>query len=380
MKGLLIYDWLRHRRLLLFYLLFGLGLNSLGIILLYSMGFLIPALMTTPAFLLGLEPASAMMQDRGFRIRQTFATLPVSRRAVVDEKYLFTLLMDGLAAVIYLIVVIPGCIGETSKLLILISGIYLISRRIIDYRIPLAFILGFFALSLCFRLNPFYELMTGGALFACVFMATDPVTSPARPWLKWGLGILAGALTILFRRILPFAEGVSAALLLVNLLMLVSLGAMLVGYALAAVLAVVLLYLYRVYLYALGDGRGGIFRTARFCRSITKGRRLPLFFLDLSFLWIHVMINLAINIVSGLSTSISTLGEAFGAPQISRWMGLHPTLTGLLFGLLGIAAALPLYYWMLGRIAVTFALVYEKLTHRPEADEDHPLSYGVTEE
>lgn len=189
-------------------------------------------------------------------------------------------------------------------------------------------------------------------------------------------------------RILPKALGAGLVLLvlvygimlLVNLLMLVSLGAMLVGYALAAVLAVVLLYLYRVYLYALGDGRGGIFRTARFCRSITKGRRLPLFFLDLSFLWIHVMINLAINIVSGLSTSISTLGEAFGAPQISQWMELHPTLTGLLFGLLGIAAALPLYYWMLGRISVTFALVYEKLTHRPEADEDHPLSYGVTEE
>lgn len=112
MKGLLTYDWLRMRGTLIFYFIIGLALNGLGVLLLYSMGFLIPYLMTAPSLILGLIPVSGMLQDRAFRIRQTVGTLPVSRKTLVDEKYLFTLILSSASAVLYLIVVIPGCIGK----------------------------------------------------------------------------------------------------------------------------------------------------------------------------------------------------------------------------------------------------------------------------
>lgn len=120
--------------------------------------------------------------------------------------------------------VIPGCIGETSKLLILLSGIYLSIRGIIDFRISLSMLLAAFLCSFVLGAGhsiegALYQLLSGGLFFAAVFSATDPVTSPKGKILKYIYGAGCGILTIVFRMYLPlFIGGVTPAILAMNLL------------------------------------------------------------------------------------------------------------------------------------------------------------------
>ncbi|MBO6159593.1 MAG: RnfABCDGE type electron transport complex subunit D [Firmicutes bacterium] len=117
--------------------------------------------------------------------------------------------------------VIPGCIGETSKLLILLSGIYLSIRGVIDFRIPVSMLVFAFLTALVLQgpSGALYQLLSGGLFFAAVFAATDPVTSAKGPVLSWIYGALCGMLVILFRMYLPlFTGGVTPAVLLMNLL------------------------------------------------------------------------------------------------------------------------------------------------------------------
>lgn len=113
--------------------------------------------------------------------------------------------------------VIPGSIGETSKLLIILSAIYLISRKVIDYRIPVSFIGTVFVLSYLFGRNGLYEILVGGVMFGAVFMATDYTTSPMNRTGKWIYGTGCGLLTVLIRCFGSYPEGVSFAILLMNL-------------------------------------------------------------------------------------------------------------------------------------------------------------------
>ncbi len=112
---------------------------------------------------------------------------------------------------------VPGCIGETFKLLIILGGIYLVLRRVISPVIPLSIVGTLALMSFIFGANPLYEILSGGIMFGAVFMATDYVTSPIN-WkghLIFGIGI--GALTFVIRNgNLP--EGTSYAILLMNLL------------------------------------------------------------------------------------------------------------------------------------------------------------------
>ncbi|MBQ7059591.1 MAG: RnfABCDGE type electron transport complex subunit D [Firmicutes bacterium] len=113
--------------------------------------------------------------------------------------------------------VIPGSIGETSSLLILLSGGYLIIRGIIDFRIPLVFLASSLILSYALGLDGLYQLFTGGIMFAAFFVATDPTTSPMLPAGKWIYGLLCGVLTILIRKYTGFPEGICFAVLCMNL-------------------------------------------------------------------------------------------------------------------------------------------------------------------
>ena len=113
--------------------------------------------------------------------------------------------------------VIPGSIGETSSLLILLSGGYLIVRGIIDFRIPLVFLASSLILSYALGLDGLYQLFTGGIMFAAFFVTTDPTTSPMLPAGKWIYGLLCGVLTILIRKYTGFPEGICFAVLLMNL-------------------------------------------------------------------------------------------------------------------------------------------------------------------
>lgn len=117
-----------------------------------------------------------------------------------------------------------GTIGETSALAILIGAAYLLIRRVIDWKIPVVYILTFAVFDYIFQAATgtnsaplFYELCGGGLMLGAFFMATDYVTSPITPKGKIIFGILLGLLTGLFRFFGESAEGVSFAIIIGNL-------------------------------------------------------------------------------------------------------------------------------------------------------------------
>ena len=117
-----------------------------------------------------------------------------------------------------------GTIGETSTAALLVGGIYLIAKRVIDFRIPLAYILTFVVFILIFGgygLDPIYilgQLCGGGLMLGAFFMATDYVTSPVTKKGRIVFGIILGILTGIFRLYGKSAEGVSYAIIFSNLL------------------------------------------------------------------------------------------------------------------------------------------------------------------
>lgn len=116
-----------------------------------------------------------------------------------------------------------GCIGETSGLLLLLGGLYLLLRRDLDWRIP-AGILGSAALfsAVLYILDPIkfpgplFSIFSGGLLLGAIYMATDPVTSPLTPRGAWIFAVGIGLLVILIRIYGGFPEGVMYAILLMN--------------------------------------------------------------------------------------------------------------------------------------------------------------------
>ena len=115
-----------------------------------------------------------------------------------------------------------GAIGETCTVALLLGGIYLIVRRIITWHVPVTFIGTVFVFSLLmqgFDLTASLSLiMSGGLFIAAIFMATDYVTSPATAWGKVIFGIGAGLITGLIRYFGNYPEGVSFAILFMNIL------------------------------------------------------------------------------------------------------------------------------------------------------------------
>ena len=116
----------------------------------------------------------------------------------------------------------PGSIGETSGLLILLGGLYLMYRRYITWHIPVS-LLGSLALlswmfggETLFGGDPLLAILTGGAMLGAFYMATDYVTSPSTrtAQLVYGAGI--GALTALIRIKGGYPEGICYAILLMN--------------------------------------------------------------------------------------------------------------------------------------------------------------------
>ena len=117
---------------------------------------------------------------------------------------------------------VGGCIGETSALLLLVGFVYLLIRKVITARIPLAYIGTVAVLSLLFPQghNPLvwtgYQLFTGGLMLGAIFMATDYVTSPLTRLGQIVYGIGCGVLTIVIRYFGGYNEGVSYAILIMN--------------------------------------------------------------------------------------------------------------------------------------------------------------------
>ena len=117
---------------------------------------------------------------------------------------------------------ISGCIGETSAILIILGGLYLMYKGIINYVIPtfyiatvaiLMFILGGFNLTFVI-----YELLAGGLMLGAFFMLTDYTTSPMTKKGQIIYAVLAGLITTVIRLYGGYPEGVSYSILFVNVM------------------------------------------------------------------------------------------------------------------------------------------------------------------
>lgn len=116
----------------------------------------------------------------------------------------------------------PGCIGETSNLLLLLGGIYLIIKRYITWHIPVSVIVSIGLLTWVlggegyFSGDPLLAVLSGGVFLGAIFMATDYVTSPSQKIAQLIFGCGIGALTVLIRLKGGYPEGICYAILLMN--------------------------------------------------------------------------------------------------------------------------------------------------------------------
>ena len=118
----------------------------------------------------------------------------------------------------------PGSIGEISALALIAGGIYLVARKVISARIPVAYLGTVAVLTLVFHKTDapvdwmLYSLFGGGVMLGAIFMATDYATSPVTALGQIVYGIGCGILTVLFRYYGLYPEGVTYAILIMNAL------------------------------------------------------------------------------------------------------------------------------------------------------------------
>lgn len=124
---------------------------------------------------------------------------------------------------------IPGSVGETSTLMVMIGGAILLLTKVASWRVVAGVFVGMFLFSSLLNLvgsdsNPafampwYWHLVVGGFAFGMFFMATDPVSAAMTNGGRWAYGILIGFMTVLIRVINPaFPEGIMLAILFANL-------------------------------------------------------------------------------------------------------------------------------------------------------------------
>ena len=170
----------------------------------------------TKAFLIPTEYADVMS---GSTVTTQYSGLGI--------KWLSNILPEGFNMGNLLIGNYVGAMGETFTLLILVLGVILAFRNVINWRSS-AFYLGTVAITALFigffipGLNPFtymmYHLCLGGLMFGAIFMITDPVTSPTSPFGKALIGVIAGFLTVIIRLDGNNPEGVMYSIAIINIL------------------------------------------------------------------------------------------------------------------------------------------------------------------
>jgi electron transport complex protein RnfD len=111
---------------------------------------------------------------------------------------------------------IPGCIGEVSKIMLLIGAAYLLARGIITLHVPLSYILTVSTLSFISGRDVLFDILSGGLILGAFFMATDYVTSPISRQGKIIFGVGCGIITMLIRLFGGFPEGVCYSILFMN--------------------------------------------------------------------------------------------------------------------------------------------------------------------
>ena len=118
---------------------------------------------------------------------------------------------------------ITGSLGETSALLLVLGGLYMIRKKLITWHIPVAMLVGcilpatlFWVLDSSRYPDPIFHLVTGGLIMGAFFMATDMVTSPVSAKGQIIFGLSCGLLTYLIRTWGGYPEGVSFAVVIMN--------------------------------------------------------------------------------------------------------------------------------------------------------------------
>lgn len=113
----------------------------------------------------------------------------------------------------------PGAFGCVSAIAIMLGGVFLLWKRVINLIIPVSILVTCAAISFIASINPVSTICSGGIMLGAWFMATDPVTSPTkrRAMAVYGVGI--GIITMVIRLMVPFmTEGIYAAIVIMNLL------------------------------------------------------------------------------------------------------------------------------------------------------------------
>jgi len=135
--------------------------------------------------------------------------------------------LDIMSAQHMFVGLMPGSIGETSAIAILLGAAILLFTGVASFRIMFSVILGGLAMggllnliggeNVWFQVPAYYHLLMGGFLFGAVFMATDPVTASQTGTGKWFYGFLIGVIAVLIRVFNPaYPEGMMLAILLMN--------------------------------------------------------------------------------------------------------------------------------------------------------------------
>lgn len=154
---------------------------------------------------------------------------PLTNIAIINGVGTYDLLVKPYGSLLsFLFGMIPGSIGETCKILIILSFIYLSVRGVVKFRITLFYVLTVFGItSIIAGINnvglwyPLFQILSGGLIFGAVFMSTDPVTSPVTRNGQILYGICLGILTVVFRYLTAAPEGVMMAILTMNMLVFI---------------------------------------------------------------------------------------------------------------------------------------------------------------
>lgn len=120
---------------------------------------------------------------------------------------------------------VPGAIGETFRLGIIVLGLLLIVLKIIDWKAPLSFLATVFIVNFLggllspekFR-DPLLSILVGGVMFAAFFLVSDASTAPKYPYSKIIYGVGIGLITVIIRNFATFPEGVVFAVIIMNAL------------------------------------------------------------------------------------------------------------------------------------------------------------------
>lgn len=147
--------------------------------------------------------------------------------------------------------------------------------------------------------------------------------------------------------------------------------------ALLAVGAVIAFYALRLVLFAVADREdANVLSAVRDCARRTKGHRMELFFLDISFLWFVLLIFLITSFLSFLPDAAFNLASTAGKTALTTWLTANYDMLSLGCSVAGVLAVLPLVYKFYTKIRVTYALVWQRLKQQPaQQEETQPLAY-----